>query len=165
MRYLTGIVAAMAMLIGAIGAQAVPTRGPVASTPQAILAWMNIYHTQPDPSALPAAVKALSQAGALREPEQAGVYVGFVAGVLGSNPNRADELIDKMLPLPGEDQWMLVRAVAYSGLPNWKTLLREFADRLPSRRAMIDKYVRSCAGEKADRVRETAALFLARAAR
>lgn len=141
MRYLTGILATTAILIGCLGSQAAPTRGPALSTPESILAWMNIYHTKPDPFALPAAVKALSQAGALRDPENAGVYVGFVAGVLGANPDKAAQLLEKMLPLPGEDQWMVVRAVAYSGLPDWKTMLLEFADQLPSRRAMIDKYV------------------------
>lgn len=141
MRYFTGFLAATAILVGCLGSQAAPTRGPSSPTPEAILAWINIYHTKPDPFALPAAVKALSQAGALRDPENAGVYVGFVAGVLGANPAKAAQLLEKMLPLPGEDQWMVVRAVAYSGLPNWKNLLQEFADLLPSRRAMIDKYV------------------------
>ena len=36
---------------------------------------------------------------------------------------------------------MLVRAIAYSGLPNWKELLATFVDRMPTRRAMIDKYL------------------------
>ncbi len=40
-----------------------------------------------------------------------------------------------------EDHWFIVRAVAYSGLPNWKELLREFAGRMPDRRVMIEKYV------------------------
>ena len=70
MRYLTGILATTAILIGCLGSQAAPTRGPALSTPESILAWMNIYHTKPDPFALPAAVKALSQAGALRDPDR-----------------------------------------------------------------------------------------------
>jgi len=139
MRILTAILAVTGMLTASL-AQAAPTRSP-GSTPETILAWMNIYHQKPDPFAVPVAVKALSEAGALREPESAGVYVGFLAGVLGANPDKAPQLLDKMLPLPGEDQWFVVRAVAYSGLPNWKMLLQRFADRVPSRRAMIEKYV------------------------
>ena len=46
----------------------------------------------PDPARVPAAVRALSQMGALREPESAGAFVGFIAGVIGSNPARAEEL-------------------------------------------------------------------------
>lgn len=141
MRFLTVLVAAAGILSGAATASAAPTRAAVLSAPDAILAWMNTYHTKPDPFAVPVVVKALSQAGALRDPETAGVYVGFLAGVLGSNPDKAAELLERMLPLPGEDQWMVVRAVAYSGLPNWKTLLQEFAGQIPSRRAMIEKYV------------------------
>jgi len=34
-----------------------------------------------------------------------------------------------------------VRAIAYSGHPEWKTLLRRFAERMPSRQVMIDKYL------------------------
>lgn len=138
MRILTAVLAATGILAVAL-AHAAPTRSP-GSTPEMILAWMNTYHTQPDPFAMPVAVKALSRAGALRDPENAGVYVGFVAGVIGSNPDKASQLLEKMLPLPGEDQWFVVRAVAYSGLPNWKPLLWEFAEQLPSRRAMIEKY-------------------------
>jgi hypothetical protein len=46
-----------------------------------------------------------------------------------------------MLAIDAADHWVLVRAIAYSGLPNWKDLLSTFADRMPMRRAMIDKYL------------------------
>jgi hypothetical protein len=36
--------------------------------------WMASYRTRPDPARLPAAVRALSQSGAFKEPEGAGVY-------------------------------------------------------------------------------------------
>jgi hypothetical protein len=141
MHLLTAVVVAAGVLAGTLEAAAAPTRGAVLSTPEAVLTWMNTYYARPEPFAVPVAMKALSQAGALRDPENAGVYVGFVAGVLGSNPDKAAELLGKMLPLPGEDQWLIVRAVAYSGLPHWKALLQDHADLLPSRRTMIDKYV------------------------
>ena len=34
-----------------------------------------------------------------------------------ANPDRAEELIGKMFPLPDADQWVIVRAIAYSGIP------------------------------------------------
>jgi hypothetical protein len=34
-----------------------------------------------------------------------------------------------------------VRAIAYSGHPQWQALLRKFAERMPSRQVMIDKYL------------------------
>mgnify|MGYP003348626361 CR=1 FL=1 len=68
---------------------------------------------------------AISLHGGFKDPESSGIYVGFIAGVLGANPARADELIAKMLPLPDADQWIAVRAIAYSGLPDWRSLLRQ----------------------------------------
>ncbi|HKC33806.1 MAG TPA: hypothetical protein VKC16_10110, partial [Xanthobacteraceae bacterium] len=48
----------------------------------------------------------------------------------------------KMFPLPPEDQWALVQAIAYSGLPDWKGELGRVADRMPSRSLMIGKYLK-----------------------
>jgi hypothetical protein len=89
---------------------------------------------------VPAAVRTLSQLGALRDTETAAVYVGFVAGIIGYHPQKADELVTKMLPIKAEDHWFIVRAVAYSGMPNWQDLLHRFADRMPTRQLMIEKY-------------------------
>jgi hypothetical protein len=107
----------------------------------AVMEWIDNYRHKPEPARLPDAVRVLSQALALREPETAGFYVGFVAGVLGANPPQAEHLIDQMLPLPPADQWLVVRAMAYSGLPAWKSTLARLADKLPSRRGMIDAYL------------------------
>ena len=46
-----------------------------------------------------------------------------------------------MLTIQPADHWVLVRAIAYSGLPNWKVLLLKYADRMCTRSGMIDKYV------------------------
>ena len=78
---------------------------------------------------------------AFKDSETCGAYIGFIAGVLGANPARAKALIAKMLPIAPADRWVLVRAIAYSGLSNWKELLASFADRMPERRAMIDRYL------------------------
>jgi hypothetical protein len=103
--------------------------------------WISNYRAKPEPARLPAAVRALSQLGAFKDQESAGVYIGFIAGVISSNPDRAEELIAKMLPLAPADEWVIVRAIAYSGHHDWKDLLRKFAQRLPQRQAMIDKYL------------------------
>ena len=86
-------------------------------------------------------MRSLSALQAFKDAETCGAYVGFIAGVLGANPERAADLIEAMLPIAPSDHWVLVRAIAYSGLPNWKELLATFVDRMPSRRAMIDKYL------------------------
>lgn len=106
-----------------------------------VLRWMNTYRTKPEPSRLPAAVRALSSAGSLRDPESAGASVGFVAGIIAQEGPRAARLIERLLPLPAQDQWMLVRAIAYSGHPQWEGLLQRFAPRLSARQAMLDGYL------------------------
>ena len=89
---------------------------------------------------MPTAIRTLSRLDAFRETENSAVYVGFLAGVIGANPLKADELISAMLTIKPEDHWVLVRAIAYSGAPDWRDLLRHYADRMPSRALMIAKY-------------------------
>jgi hypothetical protein len=106
-----------------------------------ILKWINDYRHRPDPDRVPALVRALSQMQAFKDSETCGAYIGFIAGVLGANPTRALALVNKMLSIAPADRWVLVRAIAYSGLPNWKNLLLSSADRMPERREMINRYL------------------------
>jgi hypothetical protein len=106
-----------------------------------MLKWINAYRGRPDPDDLPAVVRTLSALQAFKDAETCGAYIGFIAGVLGANPGRAERLIANMLSIDPADRWVLVRAIAYSGLTNWRELLATFVDRMPERRAMIDKYL------------------------
>lgn len=106
-----------------------------------VVEWMDGYRLKPEPARLPAAIHALSEAGTLRDPEAAGFTVGFTAGVLAANRALAERLAEQMAALPPGDQWLVVRAVAYSGMPAWKATLAKLAARLPGRRAMIDGYL------------------------
>jgi hypothetical protein len=106
-----------------------------------LLAWMNGYRASPEPKRLPAAVKAMVATGAIKDLDQAGVYMGFLAGVIGSNPDDAERLISAMFPLSPEDQVLLIRAIAYSGLPDWKDLMGKFVERMPARAVLIEKYL------------------------
>jgi hypothetical protein len=130
---------ALAMALGGPAA-AVPARAPDLGTTDAVLRWINGYRAKPDVVRVPLAVRTLSQLGALRDSETAAVYVGFVAGIIGSHPQQAGELIEKMLPIKAEDHWLIVRAVAYSGMANWRDVLVRFANRMPTRQLMIEKY-------------------------
>jgi hypothetical protein len=107
----------------------------------AVSRWITNYRSKPEPARLPAAMRALSQAGAFKDPESSGVYIGFIAGVIGANPARARDLIGRSLAIHAADHWALVRAIAYSGLPDWKSVLQEFSERMPTRKVMIDKYL------------------------
>jgi hypothetical protein len=122
-------------------AAASPPPSTALNSTDAILKWINNYRHKPEPDSLPAVVRTLSAMQAFKDAESSGPYIGFIAGVLGSNPDRAEELIAKMLPISPPDHWVLVRAIAYSGLPNWKEVLATFVDRMPTRRAMIDQYL------------------------
>ena len=131
---------AVGSAIGAPAAAAALRPGELA-TSEGVLRWINAYRTRRDLAHVPLAIRALSQLGALRDPESSGVYVGFIAGIIGANPGKADELIGQILPLPPEDDWALVRGIAYSGVPGWQDILTRLAERLPHRKLMIDKFV------------------------
>jgi len=136
---------ATALLVAALAvapaSAATPVRPADLQNRDAILRWINDYRSRPDIDAVPALVQRASRLGLFHDQESSGVFVGFLAGVIGCHPARAEGLINKMLPLPAEDQWVIVKAIAYSGLPNWKELLRKVADKLSARRLMVDRYL------------------------
>jgi hypothetical protein len=120
-----------------------PAAGAAVEQPPAerVMTWIKAYRTKPDRKLLPEAVLALGASGAFQEPDAAGVFVGFMAGVLGSNPEHAEKLVKKMLKVRPEDNWAVVRAVAYSGLPDWRGILARTTSLAPNRQAMIDAYL------------------------
>ncbi len=138
MRRLLVLIALFLTLQPALAASPAPA---VSGAPDAVLKWIKTYRAKPNPMALPAVIQALSQHGTIKDPDTSGVYVGFYAGVLGANPDKAWTLIEKTLPLPFEDQWIVIRALAYSGLPQWKDLMRALALHLPERQVMAQKYL------------------------
>jgi hypothetical protein len=117
-----------------------PARPRFASADE-IVVWMNGYRRKPEPKLVPEAVKAMVRFGVFRDTDTSGMYVGFIAGVMASNPNLADQLIDKLKPVSPEDQVMIIRAVAYSGLPDWKSKLLRAAPRLPDRAVLVERYM------------------------
>ena len=118
-----------------------PPKGHEFTRPEELLRWMNGYRTHPQPEKMPMLAKAASSMGIFHDMETAGVYVGFMAGVIEANPKRAEALIAKMFPMPPEDQVAIVRAIAHSGHPRWKDLLRKFAERMPARAVLIDRFI------------------------
>jgi len=139
MRTLIVLAAATAFLLSP--ALAKSEREPEFTKSEQVLKWINDYRTDPEPDRLPDAVRAMGNLGLFRDLESAGVYIGFTAGVIGSNPERAERLVSKMFPMPPEDQVVLIRAVAYSGLPDWKALLQKFVERMPARMVLLRKYL------------------------
>jgi hypothetical protein len=140
-RTLAAAVALLALAIAPLPAAAATPEVAAMPSTTSVLKWINDYRRRPRPDKLPAVVLALSQMGAFKDPESCGAYIGFMAGVLAANPDRAKRMITKMLAIAPEDRWVLVRAIAYSGLANWKDLLTTFADRMPERVPMINRYL------------------------
>src|SRR5258705_8033522 len=139
MRY-AAFVAAALMLIQPAHAEKTPDVDPRASL-GVVQQWIYNYRAKPDYGHVPAAVRVLFHSQTFKEPENAGIYLGFVAGAIGSNPAKAEQLVNSLFPVPPEDEWVIVRAIAYSGLPDWRNLLRRIAPKMPGRRVMIDSYL------------------------
>ena len=137
---LVALIGLLASLISP-AADAAPPRKDEFPSPQHILGWINKYRTRPEPQKLPQAVKAMSAQGLFRDLEAGGIYIGFMAGVVGDNPDKAERLIAAIFPIPPEDQVAIVRAIAYSGAPDWKGLLVRFAERMPARKVMIERHL------------------------
>jgi hypothetical protein len=101
---------------------------------ESVMAWIGTYRAKPEPNRLPDAVRVMIASGALADLDQAGVYVGFVAGVLGDNPGQARTLIGRLFPMPPEHQVIVVKA-------EWREIMTEAAERMPARKVLIDKYL------------------------
>src|SRR5258705_1485071 len=142
MRY-AALVISMLLLVQSANAAATPEIDPRASL-SVVQQWIYNYRAKPDYSHVPAAVRVLFHAQSFKEPENSGIYLGFIAGAIGSNPAKAEQLVTSFFPVPPEDEWVIVRAIAYSGLPDWRNLLRRVAPKMPGRRVMIDRYLAGC---------------------
>jgi hypothetical protein len=139
MRY-TVIVFAVIVLIQPADAAVTAEIDPRASL-GVVQQWIYNYRARPDYAHVPAAVRLLFHAQSFKQPETSGIYLGFIAGAIGSNPLKAEQLVNSFFPVPPEDEWVIVRAIAYSGLPDWRNLLRRIAPRIPGRKVMIDGYL------------------------
>jgi hypothetical protein len=143
MRVLTGMIVALLVVAPPVAANpnAKTQRSIEFTKSELVLKWINDYRHGPEPQRLPEAMRAMSKLGMFNDLEKAGVYIGFIAGVLVSEPNGAEPLVSKLFPMSPADQVVLIRAIAYSGLPDWKALLSSFVERMPARMVLIRKYL------------------------
>src|SRR6202795_4764944 len=84
MRYAT-LVIALFLLIAPAHAAIAPEIDPRASL-SVVQQWIYNYRAKPDYAHVPAAVRVLFHAQSFKEPENSGIYLGFIAGAIGSNP-------------------------------------------------------------------------------
>ncbi len=104
-----------------------------------VIGWMARYRLDPNPKLLPDVVHAMSRLGLLKERETSGVFIGFLAGALGDSGKDAKPIIARFFPMPQDEQIVVVHAIAYSGLPNWREVLTSFVERMPAQKIAIEK--------------------------
>jgi hypothetical protein len=121
---------------------------PVAQSPQSgfssdreLLNWVSNYRDHPELSKVPSAVHAMLDFGLFTDEEQRWFCIGFIAGVLGTNPKDGPRLVPLMFPMPPKEQEVIIRAIAYSGRPDWRELLEKNSARMPLRRPLIDDFL------------------------
>ena len=102
-----------------------------------VLTWISGYREDAEPNKLPAFVKAVARLRLLDDDERSGIYFGFVAGILADNQTKAAEFAADMFPLKPEHQIIVIRGLAYSGLPGWKRILKDLTERMPARKKLI----------------------------
>lgn len=131
----------LALLVASLSAASAQTAPGPFGDANRIQGWIITYRDEPQPSLVPRMVKALAAKGLLQEQDRAGIYIGFVAGVLADNQIDADKLVTAMFPLPPAAQVLVIKSIAYSGLPDWKERLGRFVERMPARKILIRKYL------------------------
>lgn len=135
------LIAGLAALLFVAPVEAAPLRASDLASTAGLLNWINSYRAHPTPKDVPAAMLRLSRLGAFDHPERAGVYVGFLAGVLAANPDKTEWLVTQTLKMDKQDRWVVVRAIAYSGLPLWKPMLRAIEPETPRYDVLSEKYL------------------------
>jgi hypothetical protein len=111
------------------------------SSPEKLMDWMSNYRSHKTPWRVPAAVHAMQDYGLFADEEKAWFCTGFIAGVLGSNPKDGPKLIPGMFPMPDKEQAVILRAISYSGRPDWRELLESTSKFTPLRRPLIDDFL------------------------
>lgn len=118
-----------------------PTQPAEFASPERLLDWVSNYRDRPQLWKVPAAVHAMRDHGLFTDEEQRWFCVGFIAGVLGTNPNDGPKLVGQMFPMPPKEQEVIIRAIAYSGRPDWRGLLEKNSAQMPLRRPLIDDFL------------------------
>ena len=135
------LIAGLTALLASAPVEAAPLRAADLTSTAAVLNWISSYRNHPAPKDVPVAMQALSRLGGLEHPENSGVYVGFLAGVLAANAEKTEWLVSQCLRMRAQDRWFVVRAIAYSGLPEWRPMLRQVGARAPRYDVLSEKYL------------------------
>lgn len=128
-------------VMSAASAQLLADERDLFRTREQVLNWISIYREDAEPHKLPAFVKAVARLRLLEDDQRSGIYFGFVGGVLADNQTNAAGFAADMFPLRPENQIIVIRSLAYSGLPQWKKILSGLTERMPARKKLITQYL------------------------
>ena len=118
-----------------------PAKPGAFRTADDIARYIYAYRSKREPQRLPQLFGAMTELGLLADTETSGLHLGFLGGMLAGDPGKAAATVAVLFPLKPEHHAALIKVIAYSGLPDWRGLLRQNAERMPGRVVLIDRLV------------------------
>ncbi len=80
-------------------------------------AWLETYYLNPQPAALPAAIKGLTRDGYFDEAGHVALGIGFISTVFAQNPDHVDAWLTELNGLPLPEQRLIACALWQAGHP------------------------------------------------
>lgn len=104
----------------------------------AVETWMAHYHLTPEPARLIQAIDMLVALGALDQEARLQPAAAFLAALMAEDDGLAAVLSERIAEAPPAKQRLLARAIALSGLPQWRRLLTLLKRQVPARALEIE---------------------------
>lgn len=111
------------------------------NSPEVIQSWMDTYYLHPQPRQFLEAIQAASAQGMLVQAYRWNTLIGFVAGVVGRNPELADPLVDLMQSLPPSQRQPLLVGLVYANHAQSRAALQKLARLLPEYKTGVARYM------------------------
>ncbi len=129
-----------ASLIGWSGLAPVQAQNPIGHlTPKAVAAIVETYYQGAVEEHIPTIIEALLAQNQTDERTKRLALIAFMAGLIAEDAKVIDRLAPVFQSRPGEQPMQLVRAILYSGRPDWKPQLDRLTALWPARAGEIDK--------------------------
>ena len=111
------------------------------NTPDAIQGWIDTYYQQPQPRQLLEVMQSASRQGLLSQEYRWSELTGFIAGVVGRNPQLAAPLGDLVQTFPATQRQPFILGLVYANNADSRAALKKLGAKLPDYKAGIDRYL------------------------
>lgn len=111
------------------------------NSPEAIQGWLDTYYQQPQPRQFLEVMQAAGKQGLLSQEYRWNELTGFVAGIVGRNPDLAAPLVDLLQTLPATQRQPFIVGLVYANNADSRAALKKLGDRLPEYKAGIARYM------------------------